>query len=89
MDREHLEMEINAMHQLLAGTDYKAIQLTESLVSTMSDATALNFITKYLSWLHDAITDYGETIRQRAEWRRKLKEYEAALAAMGDEDESE
>ena len=75
MDNDNIG-EINALHQLLDGTDYKAAQLIESLVSTMQDATALTFVGKFISWLSSAIREYGDIIRQRAEWRAKLRELE-------------
>ena len=75
MDNDNIG-EINALHQLLDSTDYKAAQLVESLVSTMSDATALNFISRFIGWLSSAIRDYGDIIRKRAEWRTKLRELE-------------
>ena len=85
MDRDHIEMEINAMHQLLDGSDYKAVQMMEGLVSTMQDATAVNFISKFIGWLKSAVTDYGETIRQRAAWRSRLAELEEMLEGLPEE----
>ena len=68
--------EINALHQLLDNSDYKSAQIIESLVLTMQDATAINFISKYVAWIKTSVSEYGDIIRQRAEWRKKLAEME-------------
>lgn len=84
MTRGQIEAEINALHQLLSHSDYESTQMIESLISTMQDATALNFVTKFLSWLTTTIGKYGDIIRSRAEWRQRLKELEEELENLSE-----
>ena len=77
MTYDEIQSEINALHQLLDGSDFYAAQMIESLVATMQSATAMNFISKFISWMTAAVRDYGDKIRQREEWRVKLRELEA------------
>lgn len=88
MTREEIMAEINALHQLLDGSDYKSAQLIESLVETMQDATALNFIARFISWLTSVVSEYGEAIRQRAAWRQSLRELEEELDSLTEEAEA-
>ena len=81
MNRNEIETEILALYHLLESSDNKTAEITESLVNTMQDATAVNFISKFIGWLRTAVTAYGELIRQRAEWRARLAELEDALEA--------
>lgn len=77
--RESIQAEITALKMLLAETDYNANKLIESLVVTMIDASAVNFIAKFIAWLNGAIQEFGEVVRNRAAWRERINELEKLL----------
>lgn len=79
MDNEQIKAEIRALKSLLANTDYNSNKLIEDLVLTMQSATVTNFITKFISWLKSAITNYGDLVSKRASWREKIEELESIL----------
>ena len=83
--REAIQAEINALKSLLRDTDYKANKLIEGLVATMNGATAVNFISRFIAWLADAMREYGDVVSSRAAWREKIKELEAELEALTNE----
>lgn len=83
MDNDRITEQINGLQSLLADTDYVANKIVESLVETMQDATAVNFIAKFLAWLVSCTEEYGDTIRKRSQWRWQIRELERKL-----EDES-
>ena len=64
--REAIQAEINALKSLLRDTDYKANKLIEGLVATMNGATAVNFISRFIAWLADAMREYGDVVSSRA-----------------------
>lgn len=76
MDNERITEQINGLRSLLSDTDYVANKIVESLVETMQDATAVNFIAKFLAWLVSCTEEYGQTIRKRAQWREQIRELE-------------
>ena len=80
--------EITAIKSLLVDTDYKSNMLIESLVVTMKDATALNFIAKFIAWLAEAVTEFGTVVEERAAYRTRIRELEAELEALEDETET-
>lgn len=77
--QEEIQGEINALKSLLVDTDYQSNKMIEGLISTMQDASAVNFISRFVAWLRTAITDFGEIIRKRAEWRLRINELEEEL----------
>lgn len=83
--REAIQGEINALKSLLVDTDYKANKIIEGLVATMSGATAVNFISRFVAWLSDAMREYGEVVSSRAAWRKKINALEAELETLTDE----
>lgn len=48
-------------------------------METMADATALNFVSKFIAWLSDAVAEYGETVQNRAAWRKRINELEQEM----------
>lgn len=82
--REAILNEINALKQLLSSTDYNANKLIESLVLAMRDATAVNFIGRFIAWLTSAFKEYGEVVVSRAAWREKINELEKELENLPD-----
>ena len=83
--RETIQAEINALKSLLRDTDYKANKLIEGLVAAMDGATAVNFVSRFIAWLTDAMRDYGEVVSSRAGWREKINALEAELETLTDE----
>ena len=83
--REAIQAEINALKSLLRDTDYKANKLIEGLVATMNGATAVNFISRFIAWLADAMREYGDVVSSRADWREKINALEAELETLTDE----
>ena len=83
--REAIQAEINALKSLLRDTDYKANKLIEGLVATMNGATAVNFISRFIAWLADAMREYGDGVSSRAAWREKINALEAELETLTDE----
>lgn len=82
MDNVRITEQINGLKSLLADTDYVANKIVESLVATMQDATAIDFIAKFLLWLASCAAEYGDTIRKRAQWRAKIRELEQQLEGV-------
>ena len=82
---EAIQAEINALKSLLRDTDYKANKLIEGLVATMNGATAVNFISRFIAWLADAMREYGDVVSSRAAWREKINALEAELETLTDE----
>ena len=80
--REAIQAEINALKSLLYDTDYKANKLIEGLVATMNGATAVNFISRFIAWLADAMREYGDVVSSRAAWREKINALEAELVRI-------
>lgn len=60
----------------LQETDYNLLKAFESLILTMKDATALNFIPKFIEWLLAVVKDYGTIISMRQEWRDEINRLE-------------
>lgn len=87
MSREQILAEISALKMLLVETDYNSNKLIESLVLTMSEASAVNFIAKFVSWLSGAVNDFGEVVRNRVAWRARINELEAELTEFPDKEE--
>ena len=83
--REAIQAEINALKSLLRDTDYKANKLIEGLVATMNGATAVNFISRFIAWLADAMREYGDVVSSRAAWREKINALETELETLTDE----
>lgn len=78
--REAIQAEINALKSLLRDTDYKANKLIEGLVAAMDGATAVNFISRFIAWLADAMREYGDVVssgrlgaRRSTRWRLSWK----------------
>ena len=80
--REAIQAEINALKSLLYDTDYKANKLIEGLVATMNGATAVNFNSRFIAWLADAMREYGDVVSSRAAWREKINMLEAELVRI-------
>lgn len=87
--RDSILAEITALKMLLADTDYNSNKLIEGLVAAMADATAVNFISKFIAWLKNAIVEYGEVVRNRAAWRERINELEKLLDGLTDETPAE
>lgn len=81
MDNDRITEQINGLKSLLEDTDYVANKIVESLVEAMQDATAIDFIAKFLLWLASCAAEHGDTIRKRAQWRAKIRELERQLDA--------
>ena len=54
-------------------------------MATMNGATAVNFISRFIAWLADAMRDYGDVVSSRATWREKINALEAELETLTDE----
>lgn len=79
---EAIQAEITALKSLLADSDYKANKLIESLVATMQGTTAVNFVSRFVSWLADATKEFGDVMASRAAWRAKINDLEAELETL-------
>lgn len=80
-NHEEILAQVNGLKSRLRDTDHTANQIIESLVDAMQDATAIDFIAKFLLWLASCASEYGDTIRKRAQWRAKIRELERQLDA--------
>lgn len=79
MESDRIEEQINGLQSLLSDTDHVANKIVESLVETMQEATAVNFIAKFLGWLASCAAEYGDTIRRRWQWREQIRELERQM----------
>lgn len=80
--RDTILAEITALKLLLADSDYKANKLIEGLVVAMNGATAVNFISRFIAWLLDAMHEFGDVVASRAAWREKINTLEAELELL-------
>ena len=56
----------------LKATDIVPNKIIESLILTMHEATALNFVSKFISWLTSSYNEYIEVINYRNVARQEL-----------------
>ena len=62
----------------LAATDHIPNKIIESLVLTLHEATALNFITNFISWFRNIYSEYADIISYRETARQELAEIQEA-----------
>lgn len=79
MDNEHILAEIRALKSFLEEGDYNDNKMIESLVVTMNEATADNFIEMFMAWVNATFQQYREKVQNRQLWRDKINELEAML----------
>lgn len=60
----------------LIQTDHIPNKIIESLVESLTDATALNFITVFIKFLADARIHYGEILKLRKKARAEINRLE-------------
>lgn len=73
--RNHIEGEIRALKNLLAETDYKILKSLEGIF----DCTSATGIISFLKGLSD---DIRQAAADRADWRKKINDFEAELAEL-------
>ena len=84
MDRENIIAEINAYRNLLEQNDHIPNKISEGLISVLQDATAVNFIPKFLEYIVSVKDEYGEVIANRVKYRNKINELELELQKLAD-----
>ena len=84
MDRENIIAEINAYKNLLEQNDHIPNKISEGLISVLHDATAVNFIPKFLAYIVSVKDEYGEVIASRVQYRNRINELELELQKLAD-----
>lgn len=84
MDNEHILAEIRALKSFLDEGDYNDNKMIESLVVTMNEATASNFIETFLAWVNTTFQQYRDKVQNRQMWRDRINELEAMLTEEGE-----
>ena len=84
MDRENIIAEINAYKNLLEQNDHIPNKISEGLISVLHDATAVNFIPKFLAYIVSVKYEYGEAIANRVQYRNRINELELELQKLAD-----
>ena len=79
MENEHILAEIRALKSFLEEGDYNDNKMIESLVVTMNEATADNFIEMFMAWVNTTFQQYRDKVQNRQMWRDKINELEAML----------
>ena len=79
MDNEHILAEIRALKSFLDEGDYNDNKMIESLVVTMNEATAYNFIEMFMAWVNTTFQQYRDKVQNRQMWRDRINELEAML----------
>ena len=87
MDREHIIAEINAYKNLLEQNDHIPNKISEGLISVLQDATAVNFIPKFLVYIVSLKDEYGEAIANSVQYRKKINELELELQKLTDDNQ--
>ena len=87
MDREHIIAEINAYKNLLEQNDHIPNKISEGLISILQDATAVDFIPKFLVYIVSVKDEYGEAIANRVQYRKKINELELELQKLTDDNQ--
>ena len=59
-------------YSFLCATDHIPNKIIESLVLTLHEATALNFITNFISWFRNIYNEYADIISYREIARQEL-----------------
>lgn len=70
--------ELNALKNLLEQTDHISNKLIEGLIDTLREATPVTLLGDLTAYIKTVSDEYGDTIRQRAEWRREIDRLEEA-----------
>lgn len=73
------ESELNALKNLLSQTDRVPNKLIEGFIETLSGATPVTLLTDLGAYIKTAGEEYGEVIRRRAEFRRRINELEKLM----------
>ena len=81
MENERIQAEIRALKSFLEEGDYNDNKMIESLVVTMNEATADNFIEMFMAWVNTTFQQYRDKVQNRQLWRDKINELEAMLSA--------
>lgn len=84
MDRENIIAEINAYKNLLEQNDHIPNKISEGLISVLHDATAVNFIPRFLAYIVSVKDEYGEVIASRVQYRNRINELELELQKLAD-----
>lgn len=70
------ENEILVLKNLLEQTDNIPNKIIEGLIDTLREATPVTLLADLAAYVKSVSAEYGDTIRQRAEWRKKINELE-------------
>lgn len=84
MDNEHILAEIRALKSFLEEGDYNDNKMIESLVVTMNEATADNFIEMFMAWVGTTFQQYQDKVQNRQMWRDRINELETMLTEEGE-----
>lgn len=84
MDNEHILAEIRALKSFLDEGDYNDNKMIESLVVTMNEATANNFVEMFMAWVNTTFQQYRDKVQNRQMWRDRINELEAMLTEEGE-----
>lgn len=71
--RAHYDNDRHFYETFLIQTDHIPNKIIESLIETMNEATALNFIVKFIEWVLETYKNYHEIISYRTYARTKLQ----------------
>lgn len=81
MTSDEIQAEISEKKQLLSQTDYKVIKAVESFFSTATEASTILGLIKAIK---DAVSDFADLLKSRAEWRERINELEETTPEDGD-----
>ena len=82
MNQEQIMAEIAALKNLLEQSDHVPNKLSEGIVLALDGATAVNAIPRLLAAVMDALEEYRDVVKNRAEWRARINELEAELVRI-------
>ena len=72
----HYENEEHFYRTFLMVTDHIPLKIVESLIETMNDATALDFMVRFLAWIVKTHHEYSDIISYRKEARKYIPKEE-------------
>lgn len=76
---DEYQSELNALKNLLSQTDHVPNKLIEGFIETLSTATPVTILTDLAGYIKSASEEYGEVIRRRADFRKRINELEKLM----------
>lgn len=81
MTSEEIQAEINEKRQLLSQTDFEVLKAVERFFSSATGASTILSLVKAIK---DAVSEFTDLLKSRAEWRERIGELEETTPEDGE-----